>query len=599
MGTCVLAFAPMSVLGLAGAKIAPEKHDQARKLEESEPLSPSSQNAPVPMAAIDIDLDFEREPFNLVNKHPPATEPPAPLSHRHLPTKALIVFLYILQGVPMGLIFGSIPYMLKATKRSSLSYGHFGLFSLAGYPYSLKLFWSPIVDHFYVQRWGRRKSWLLPVQIGIGVAFWVLSTWINDWIQPGKPVDFWKLNGSFLFLVTLCATMDIAIDGWVLTLLPPAKRHMASTCQSVGLNIGLSISFTIFLALSSEQFCQQFLGMNGDVGLISLGGFMKFWAVIYAASAGLLLFKTESTKAKPNAGTSGQSINNTAKIFRVYNELWKILQLPTVRVFSVILLTFKFAFSAYDAVAPLKLLEKGFPKESLAVARLIDFPFQIVAGYIVSRWSNSKDAQHKSKTLEPWIFATYARVIMSFIGLYVINRFEEPNTVGKTTLIIATTIVTSFCHTAMFVSMGSYFLSISDPLHGGTYLTLMNTLSIFAGMWPKLPVMLAVEVLTFKRCPCYWQVSQKYCQDAGGRCNITFDGFYPVSTACMLVGLAWFQWWIKPNIEALQEKPLNAWMVASPTAISGPKVKEPFNLDEDASENLFLNQSNESLRVFK
>ena len=47
----------------------------------------------------------------------------------------LLVFLYLLQGVPLGLTLGSIPFLLKAR----LSYADLALFSLASYPYSLKV----------------------------------------------------------------------------------------------------------------------------------------------------------------------------------------------------------------------------------------------------------------------------------------------------------------------------------------------------------------------------------------------------------------------------------------------------------------------------
>ena len=53
----------------------------------------------------------------------------------------------LVQGIPMGLVFGTIPFLLKGA--ANVSYTELGLFSLAGYPYSLKLLWSPIVDSFY------------------------------------------------------------------------------------------------------------------------------------------------------------------------------------------------------------------------------------------------------------------------------------------------------------------------------------------------------------------------------------------------------------------------------------------------------------------
>lgn len=52
---------------------------------------------------------------------------------------------------------------------------------------------------------------------------------------------------------------DIAVDGWALTLLPPHHIEYASTCQTLGMNTGYFMSFTIFLALSSTEFCNTYI----------------------------------------------------------------------------------------------------------------------------------------------------------------------------------------------------------------------------------------------------------------------------------------------------------------------------------------------------
>ena len=444
--------------------------------------------------------------------------------------------------------------MLKSMKASNLSYSQFGLFSLAGYPYSLKLLWSPLVDSIYSRRLGRRKSWVLPVQIGVGAVFYALGRRIDSWIVPGKPIDFWRLNGCFLLLVSLCATLDIAVDGWALTLLPSEKLHWASTCQSVGVNVGLFISFTIFLALSSERFCSEFLGMSRQ--MFTLGEFMRFWSFIYLGTTCLLLAVKErlpESLIRKHAGKSAWQ-----KISSGYKTLIEIIKLPTVSAFAMILLSFKFGFSAYDAVAPLKLLEKGFPKEYLALTVLIDFPFQMVMGFMAAKWAAGRS------TFRPWIIATYLRVLMSFVGLYVISRFPANNlTTGYATVIIITTVLTSFCHTTMFVSLAAYFVKISDAKYGGTYLTLLNTLSNFAGAWPKLPVMSTVDWMTSKQCSLGKAMSCSACKAAGGICEIKRDGFYPVASACLIVGLIAFQWWIKPAVKRLEKIPKHKWTVHS------------------------------------
>ena len=101
-----------------------------------------------------------REGFSLDSEVPdtPSTPKPTNTSFFDLPRQdrrnfLLLVLLYFLQGIPMGLAGGSVPFLLK----SHLSYGQIGVFSLASYPYSLKLLWSPIVDAVWNHKLGRRK----------------------------------------------------------------------------------------------------------------------------------------------------------------------------------------------------------------------------------------------------------------------------------------------------------------------------------------------------------------------------------------------------------------------------------------------------------
>jgi len=85
---------------------------------------------------------------------------------------ALLVFLYVLQGIPLGLA-GAMPMLLQTRK---VAYKDQATFSLVFWPFSMKLLWAPIVDTAYFSRFGRRKSWLVPVQYLIGIFMIVLST---------------------------------------------------------------------------------------------------------------------------------------------------------------------------------------------------------------------------------------------------------------------------------------------------------------------------------------------------------------------------------------------------------------------------------------
>lgn len=134
-----------------------------------------------------------------------------------------------------------------------MTFTDLGLFSLAGYPYSLKLLWSPIVDSYFWRRIGRRKSWIIPTQLLIGLGFLLISGRVEGWLDNAD-LDIGKMTIVFTLFILLCATQDIAVDGWALTLLDPEHVHFSSTCQTVGLNSGYFVSFTVFLALNSTEF---------------------------------------------------------------------------------------------------------------------------------------------------------------------------------------------------------------------------------------------------------------------------------------------------------------------------------------------------------
>ncbi len=173
-----------------------------------------------------------RESFSLDDDVPPLLSPagaaaaaaePRARGFSQLPLKdrrnfLLLVLLYFLQGLPMGLALGSLPLLLK----QHVSYTQMGVFSLASYPYSLKLLWSPVVDALWSPVVGRRKSWILPIQTLSGLGMIWLAGHVDEMMVragDGGGAGVWGFTWWWFGLVFMCATQDIAVDG---TFLPPS-----------------------------------------------------------------------------------------------------------------------------------------------------------------------------------------------------------------------------------------------------------------------------------------------------------------------------------------------------------------------------------------
>jgi PAT family acetyl-CoA transporter-like MFS transporter 1 len=239
-----------------------------------------------------------------------------------------------------------------------------------------------------------------------------------------------------------------------------------------------------------------------------------------------------------------------------------------MRELILILLLAKIGFQADETITGLKLLDLGFSREYLALTALIDFPLQLIFGYYVAKWSAG------NHPLKPWIFGLSGKLVTAVMGMMLVYYYPQDElSTFYIVLIMAVTIFSSFLSTISSVSMGSFFVQIADPLIGGTYMTLLNTLSNMGGTWPKYFILLAVDHLTDNQCSsknidglpfkCSDDKSKILCQSLSGKCTLKYDGYYFVNTACVTIGIITLLFWIKPAIRRLERLPKSSWKIAS------------------------------------
>ena len=478
----------------------------------------------------------------------------------------ILVLLYILQGVPVGLAFGSIPFILK----SKLTYSQVGVFSLAAYPYSLKLVWSPFVDSIYLKKWGRRRSWIIPIQTLSGIMLIFLGGVINKYIEEPKN-HLILITTVFFILVLCCATQDIAVDGWALTCLSPESLSYASTAQTIGINTGYFSSFTVFLALSSPEFANKYLReIPLDVGLFTLGGYLRFWGWMYLLVTGVLLFIPEDPPHLININrdrlVKEKGLYNSTRwldLTNVYSSMYQVLKLPNVQTFVVILLIAKLGFQVNEAGTNLKLLEKGLSKEDLSITVLIDFPFEMIFGYYAGRWSTGKSP------LKPWLWGFAGRLLAAILAQLIVYYFPKDGNVssGYFLMIILQHLLGSFMSTIQFVSLCAFHTKIADPAIGGTYMTTLNTLSNYGGTWPRIFIFYLIDKITISRCytdkgffDIMNEEAKEQCTYSGGKVEIIRDGYFYTNAICITLGIIILMW-VKRKAVYLQSLPNSAWRV--------------------------------------
>ncbi|GKZ54843.1 hypothetical protein AnigIFM60653_004524 [Aspergillus niger] len=477
----------------------------------------------------------------------------------------LLCVLYFLQGIPMGLATGSVPFLLKPY----LSYGQIGVFSLASYPYSLKLLWSPIVDAIWSRRFGRRKSWITPVQVIAGLAMIYLGGSIEEMMKEAGAnggAGVWKFTYWWFLLVFFCATQDIAVDGWAITLMSPPNISYASTAQTVGLTAGHFLSYTVFLAFNSADFANRwFRAVPAEGGLLSLGTYLKFWGWAYlVVTTCLAVMKKEDRTHERDS------------IMDVYRSMWNVLKLKNIHTIILVHLIAKIGFQANDGVTSLKLLDKGFGQDNMALVVLIDFPFEIGLGYYAGKWST------EYTPMRLWCWAFIGRLAAAVLAQITVMIFPSADQVPFWYLltVIGEHVFSTFMNTVMFVAVSAFHARIADPSIGGTYMTMLATVSNLGGTFPRYFILKLVDMFTEATCvpptvpppseklkgdlvteafSCALEPDRTRCVNGGGTCHVQHDGYYTTNILCVLIGVVTFFFFIRPAVLKLQGLPLRAW----------------------------------------
>ncbi|MCK6550562.1 MFS transporter [Myxococcota bacterium] len=157
----------------------------------------------------------------------------------------LLSTLYFSQGLPYGFFTQALPVMLR---KSGYSLGAIGLSSLLALPWALKFVWAPLVDRTGPTRLGRRRAWIVPLQLATAVILALLAIAPSiTGSAPSLPLEL--LLGAVLVVNLLAATQDIATDGLAVDMLTAAERGLANGVQVGAYRVGMIVGGAALLVL--------------------------------------------------------------------------------------------------------------------------------------------------------------------------------------------------------------------------------------------------------------------------------------------------------------------------------------------------------------
>jgi MFS transporter, PAT family, beta-lactamase induction signal transducer AmpG len=174
--------------------------------------------------------------------------------------RMLVVFLMgIASGLPL-LLTGSV---LQAWMQGEgVDLGTIGLFALVGLPYTLKFLWAPFLDRYQFGRLGRRRGWLLRVQLGLALAMAGMG-----FTEPA--VSPLSVAGAALLVTFFSATQDVIIDAYRRESLADHELGLGSSLYVNGYRLGMLLTSSGGLILADYLPFPQVYQL---LALVMLGG---------------------------------------------------------------------------------------------------------------------------------------------------------------------------------------------------------------------------------------------------------------------------------------------------------------------------------------
>ena len=246
------------------------------------------------------------------------------------PTRKIAVLgaLYFAQGLPFGFQATALPAYLRA---SGASLTGIGFSSALALPWMLKVLWAPLVDRFGSTRFGRRRSWIVPMQLGL-----LLSAVAAALLPPTGALA--PLLGVVLLMNFFAATQDIAVDGLAVDMLGQRELGAANAAQVVGYKAGMLTGGGLLVWASGS------LGWRGV-----FGGMAALIAGVLVIS--LLLREPSASNRAPRERRS---------LRQILEEMLGALRLPGAGLLLVFIGTYKLGETLIDAMFKPFLIDAGF-----------------------------------------------------------------------------------------------------------------------------------------------------------------------------------------------------------------------------------------------
>jgi MFS family permease len=366
------------------------------------------------------------------------------LSSNRLQRLGILWMLYFVQGLPFGFQATALPVYLRA---HGASLEQVGLATLLALPWMLKLLWAPLVDGFGSSRFGRRRSWIVPLQAALAAACALAAL-----VPPARGIGV--LLALVLAMNLLAATMDIAVDGLAVDLLERHELGHGNVAQVVGYKMGMLTGGGLLVWAS---------------GRIGWEGLFLSMALLVASGVGVTLIWRERGPVPPERLGPARP---RARLGEILGLLRRQVTRPAALWLLVFVATYKLGETMADTMFKPFLHDAGFAVEQIGLyIGTLGMLFSI-AGSIWGGWL---------ATRLPLL--TAVGVAAALRAVPVAGEWWLALVEPSRERVLLVTSLEHFFGGALTTALFAYMMSRVDRRIGATNYTLLASLEV----WGKIP----------------------------------------------------------------------------------------------------------------
>ena len=208
-------------------------------------------------------------------------------------------------GLPFALFLGTLFAWLT---EAEVDLETMGIFSLIGLAYAFQFLWSPLIDKVNIpvlRRLGRRKQWIVPMQLVLGAILITMSV-----LEPRTQLGWFSLLAGIGAFAS--ATQDIAINAWRIDVADErATIDILSTVYQMGYRLSSLVGGALGLIIAARIGWPETYAL---MGAILLGvGFIGLWAPNASENAADVATESErQVRALRHAGELEPAIRKRA-----------------------------------------------------------------------------------------------------------------------------------------------------------------------------------------------------------------------------------------------------------------------------------------------